>query len=86
MYTGRYWVHLNMHHIPFSAPSVIVFNQRELMILNMIAEGLTNKEIGEKVFSSKRTVDSIRISMLRKSKSRNTAALIACSFRLGILT
>ena len=75
-----------MHHIPVSARPVIVFNHRELMILNMIAEGLTNKEIGEKVFSSKRTVDSIRISMLRKSKSRNTAALIACSFRLGILT
>jgi DNA-binding NarL/FixJ family response regulator len=63
----------------------ITLNARELMVLNLIAEGLTNKEIGEKMFLSQRTIESNRLALMRKTNARNTAALIAYSFRQGIL-
>jgi len=59
---------------------------RELTVLDFIAEGMTNKEIGDKIFLSKRTIEGIRESLLVKTNSKNTAALIAFSFRSGILT
>ncbi|WP_316809050.1 response regulator transcription factor [Pedobacter agri] len=59
---------------------------RELTVLDFIADGMTNKEIGDKIFLSKRTIEGIRESLLVKTNSKNTAALIAFSFRSGILT
>jgi two-component system response regulator NreC len=52
------------------------YSDRELEILELIAEGLTNTEIAEKIFVSKRTVEGHRQSLLEKTGSRNTAMLI----------
>ncbi len=48
----------------------------ELNVLRLIAEGYTNAEIGEKLFNSKRTIESHRQNLLAKTHSKNTAALI----------
>jgi DNA-binding NarL/FixJ family response regulator len=52
------------------------YTDRELQILQLIAEGMTNNEIAEKIFVSKRTVEGHRQSLLDKTGSRNTAVLI----------
>ncbi|RZJ91066.1 MAG: response regulator transcription factor [Chryseobacterium sp.] len=60
-------------------------NELELKVLDLVSEGLTNKEIGFKVFRSSRTIESNRTSLLLKTSTRNTAALMAFAFRSGIL-
>src|SRR5690606_26272691 len=54
----------------------IEFSSREIEVLNLIAEGLTNLEMSEKLFLSKRTIEGHRQSLIEKTGSRNTAALI----------
>jgi len=56
--------------------STIEFSSREIEVLNLIAEGLTNLEMSEKLFLSKRTIEGHRQSLIEKTGSRNTAALI----------
>ena len=52
------------------------FSDRELQVLALIAEGLTNAEIGDKIFASRRTVETYRKNLIEKTNSKNTASLI----------
>ncbi|WP_345951603.1 response regulator transcription factor [Mucilaginibacter sp. PAMB04274] len=61
------------------------FSVREIEILTLMAEGYTNYEIAEKLFTSKRTVENYRQNMLNKTGSRNTAALIKFAINHGIV-
>lgn len=63
----------------------IVLSRREQQVLELIAEGLSNKEIGEKLFISTRTVDGHRNSLLQKFNVHNTAKLIMEAVRKGFL-
>jgi DNA-binding CsgD family transcriptional regulator len=49
---------------------------RELEVLGLIMNGMTNNEIAEKLFISYETVKSHRNNILIKTGSKNTAALI----------
>jgi DNA-binding NarL/FixJ family response regulator len=51
-------------------------SKREKEILFKICEGLSNQEIAEALFISKRTVDKHRANLLGKTNSKNTASLI----------
>jgi DNA-binding NarL/FixJ family response regulator len=53
-----------------------VLTRREHEVLRLIAEGLTNPEIAEKLFLSNSTVDTHRKSLMRKLNIKNTALLI----------
>ncbi len=53
-----------------------VLTKRENEVLRMIAEGLTNPEIAEKLFLSISTVDTHRKSLMRKLNIKNTALLV----------
>ena len=64
----------------------IDFSLREMEVLNLIAEGLTNLEIGEKLFLSKRTVEGHRQSLLEKTNSKNTAMLIRFAVLHGLIS
>jgi len=51
-------------------------SKRETEILAKICEGLSNQEIADALFISKRTVDKHRANLLGKTNSKNTASLI----------
>jgi len=51
-------------------------SKREKEILLKICEGLSNQEIADALFISKRTVDKHRANLLGKTNSKNTASLI----------
>lgn len=53
-----------------------VLTKREKEVLELIADGLTNGEIAEKLFLTVATVDSHRKNMLTKFNVKNTAALV----------
>jgi DNA-binding NarL/FixJ family response regulator len=61
-----------------------VITRREKEVLALIADGLTNNQIGEKLFISSTTVDSHRKNLLTKFEAKNTATLIrmAAHFQL----
>ena len=67
------------------AESDMEFSTRELEVLHLIGEGLTNLEMAEKLFISKRTVEGHRQSLLDKTGSRNTATLIRYAATTGLL-
>ncbi|QHL86135.1 response regulator [Nibribacter ruber] len=60
-------------------------SKRELEVLQLIADGLTNQEIAEKLFTSKRTIETHRQNLLEKTQTKNTASLITYAFSRGIL-
>ena len=51
-------------------------SKREVEVLALIAEGFTNAEIADKLFTSKRTIETHRQNILEKTGAKNTANLI----------
>jgi two-component system response regulator NreC len=60
-------------------------SSREAEILRLIAQGLTNQEIADKLFTSKRTVEGHRQSLINKTRSNNTAQLIVKAMKMRLL-
>lgn len=60
-------------------------SQREREILVAICRGLSNQEIADELFISKRTVDKHRANILEKTGCKNTAALVVYAIRTGIV-
>jgi DNA-binding NarL/FixJ family response regulator len=63
----------------------VELSMREIEILHLIAEGLTNSEMSDKLFISKRTIEGHRQSLIEKTGSRNTAALIRFAVLNGFI-
>jgi len=59
--------------------------ERELEILFLICKGLSNQEIGDSLFISKRTVDKHRANILEKTNNNNTASLVMWAIRNGLV-
>jgi DNA-binding NarL/FixJ family response regulator len=62
-----------------------VLTRREKEVLGLIAEGLTNNAIAEKLFISTTTVDTHRKNLLAKFDVRNTATLIRMAAQLRFI-
>jgi len=58
---------------------------REREILVLVCRGLSNQEIADELFISKRTVDKHRANILEKTGCKNTAALVVFAIRNGIV-
>ena len=56
-------------------------SKREKEMLVKICEGLSNQQIADALFISKRTVDKHRANLLGKTNSKNTASLILYAIR-----
>lgn len=61
----------------------LTFTKRERQVAEMLIEGLTTKQIAQKLELSPRTVEFFRASLLRKTQSPNSAALASALTRLG---
>ncbi|HYG40955.1 MAG TPA: response regulator transcription factor [Cytophagales bacterium] len=60
-------------------------SKRELEVLNLIADGFTNVEIADKLFTSKRTIESHRRNLIEKTHTKNTAELVKYALSNGLL-
>lgn len=58
---------------------------RELEILVAVCRGLSNQQIADELFISKRTVDKHRANILEKTGCKNTASLVVYAIRHGIV-
>jgi DNA-binding NarL/FixJ family response regulator len=58
---------------------------REVEILYHICKGLSNQEIADQLFLSKRTVDKHRENLLLKTGSKNTASLVIYAIKNGVI-
>ena len=61
----------------------VSLSDRELQIIDLVADGLTNQEIAEKLEISKRTVDNHISNILTKTKTDNRVALVKWALQWG---
>lgn len=76
---GRTYVSFSVSEVlkqTMPADGLPVLTKREKEILGLIAEGMTNQEIADKLYLTCSTVDTHRKHMLTKFKVKNTAALV----------
>ena len=66
-------------------PDGITLNQREKSILFHLSEGLTSKEIADKVFLANETVKEYREGLIKKFNAKNTTNLIKIAIENGYL-
>lgn len=59
--------------------------ERERDVLRLVAEGMSNKEIGKELFISHRTVDSHRTNLMKKLDIHSMAELIRFAYQNGIV-
>jgi len=57
---------------------------REHQILNLICSGLTNRQVGESLCISIKTVETHRLNIMRKLKVHKVTELLNCARRLGL--
>lgn len=76
---------LSRSYITSEELPMVELSKREREILSLIAEGYTNQEIADKIFTSKRTVEGHRQNLIDKTQSRNSAALIRYAVLRGIV-
>lgn len=67
------------------ALGAVQLTRREQEVLELIAQELTNTEIGERLFISEKTVDGHRMNLLSKFNVKNTAGLILKAVRQGFI-
>lgn len=58
-------------------------SERELQIVELVTDGLTNQEIAEKLEISKRTVDNHISNILTKTTTANRVALVRWALQWG---
>jgi DNA-binding NarL/FixJ family response regulator len=73
------------HAMKESSKKIPIISRREKEILLLIANGLTNAEMAEKLFISIPTVNTHRKSLLEKFQVKNTALLIGKAIRYGFV-
>jgi DNA-binding NarL/FixJ family response regulator len=69
---------------PATAPELAELTEQELKLLGLITEGLTNRQIGERMFLAEKTVKNYVSSILAKlGLERRTQAAVLASKLLG---
>ena len=70
---------------PYKKTQKAEFTEREKEIIQMISQEMTNKEIGDKIFLSVRTVEGHRLKILEKMGVKNTVGLVVYAIKNGLL-
>lgn len=76
--------------IPFTPPTALRELEqeptaREVEVLQLVADGLVNREIGQRLFLSEETVKSHVRHLLAKLQARSRAHAVSVGFRRGII-
>jgi DNA-binding NarL/FixJ family response regulator len=74
--------------IPFTPPLKELEQRptpREVQVLQLISDGLVNREIGQRLFLSEETVKSHVRHLLAKLQARSRAHAVAVGFRRGLI-
>ena len=58
---------------------------REQEVMRLLAEGLSSKEIAEKLFISHKTVENHRANIMSKLDLHRSMELVRCAARLGLI-
>lgn len=61
----------------------VSLSERELQIIELVAAGLTNQDIAQKLEISKRTVDNHISNILNKTTTDNRVALVRWALQWG---
>lgn len=60
-----------------------LLSDRELQVIELVASGLTNQEVADRLEISKRTVDNHISNILGKTHTENRVALVRWALRWG---
>jgi LuxR family maltose regulon positive regulatory protein len=71
--------------LPTAQPLIEPLSQRELKILQLIAQGLSNREIGERLFLALSTVKGYNQKIFEKLQVQSRTEAIARAHELGLL-
>ena len=74
--------------IPFAAPLPELEQEptaREIQVLQLVSDGLVNREIGQHLFLSEETVKSHVRHLLAKLNARSRAHAVSIGFRRGLI-
>jgi DNA-binding NarL/FixJ family response regulator len=75
--------------IPFTPPLRELEQEptgREIEVLQLVCDGLVNREIGQRLFLSEETVKSHVPHLLAKLQARSRAHAVAVGFRRGLIS
>lgn len=75
-YFNKEITELLLNNMSSDGEEIKKLSAREVEILNLIATGLTTKEIAEKLIVSTRTIETHRVNMMKKLNVKNSAELI----------
>ncbi|NTW34006.1 MAG: response regulator transcription factor [Bacteroidetes bacterium] len=70
-----------VHKEKNDTPEDIIFTKREIEILGLLLEGLSNKEIADKLFISERTVVGHKSNMIAKTDCKSTIHLLSYAIK-----
>lgn len=70
---------------PYKKTSRAEFSDREKEIIELICREHTNKEIGDKLYLSVRTVEGHRLRIMEKMNVKNTVGLVVYAIKNGIV-
>ena len=88
VYEGKLYMSLDINLSPAEnteIKNIPLLSSREKEVLQLIADGLTNPQIAQKLFLSLHTVDSHRKNILTKFAVNNTAGLIKLAAKHGLV-
>ncbi len=74
-----------MHSTPTPKAENTALSTREIEILIGVCQGLSNNEIANNLFISKRTVDKHRANIMEKVGCKNTANLVVYAVKNGLV-
>jgi len=63
----------------------IKLTKREVEVLKLVSKGMSNTEIADKLFISKRTVDGHKANLIQKTGSKNVVDLLIYSIKNDII-
>jgi DNA-binding NarL/FixJ family response regulator len=90
VYAGEEYFSLQLKDLLFNNvlsedTGMVSLTRREKEVIQLISEGLSNKEIGEKLILSTHTIDSHRKNLLSKFNAKNKAELVKKAMEKGLL-